>query len=105
MALFVSAVLTGEGISGGTIVVSQETAGSSVPGETDAVPPGEGFYGYALQDYFRSFDSGIEGAWAEPDYGELIRADPVFYEIYDIEEGDPMYTAPEGFIYGKIWEK
>lgn len=40
------------------------------------VAPAESFYGYANQETFASFDSGIEGAWVEPVFGELVCPDP-----------------------------
>lgn len=57
--------------------------------ESRQVTPAESFYGYVLQDFFRSFDSGIEGTYAEPVYGELISDDPdldFYYTGFDIAE-------------------
>lgn len=42
----------------------------------ERVSPAESFYGYVNQDYFAAFDSGIEGAYVDPVYGELIAPDP-----------------------------
>ena len=72
--------------------------------EESRVTPGESFYGYVNQDYFNAFDSGIEGTWAEPVYGELIAEDPELIfksdqmsRLDEILDGQVMTAAEAAF--------
>lgn len=60
---------------------------STAVGEgTEEVTPGLNAYGYYNQEFFRNFDSGIEGAYVDPVYGVLVTPEEgteyqyVFYE-------------------------
>ena len=75
--------------------------------EESRVTPEVSFYGYVNQDYFNAFDSGIEGAWVEPVYGELITDDPeLFFKTDQMSRLDEILdrqvmTAAEAAFRGE----
>ena len=80
---------------------------TSALAEARRVTPGESFYGYVNQDYFNAFDSGIEGTWVEPVYGELIADDPeLVFKTGVMDQADEMIgeqtaAAAEAAFHGE----